>query len=87
MKQETIFNNSDDWEISQVGKCHLIKDFYEHMFTNELEVYTSLDKNIKFSNLTLTNTSNLLAITEQFGEEYIKKCQEILPAIFQEKTS
>ena len=83
--QELIFNNCDDYEISQVGKCHLIKDFFDHMFTNELEVYSSLEKNISFSNLTLTNTNNLVAITEQFGEEYIKACKEILPAMFKEE--
>ena len=63
----------------------MIKDFFDHMFTNELDVYSSLEKNISFSNLTLTNTSNLVVINEQFGEKYIKACPEILPAMLKEK--
>ena len=80
----TIFKENTK-EISDVGICHLISNYFKNMFPNELELYEKRDKNLKFFNTSLINTENLLQIHKFFGNEYLQICQKILPDMFKEK--
>ena len=79
-----IFEN-DNLKISECGSLHLINHYFINMLPNETELYSKRDKNIIFSDTSLSNTGNLSTISRDFGAEYLLLCQEMLPNMYHEK--